>query len=339
MVQDQKNTVEDLYYLLKNDTIFTPSPLRLLRLVNGRRCEACNKTKVKHANQCLGTFLCSPCLGQGDDRYNTRLTPRKARKARGYEQVIQDDRITGRWSGHWCGASYRESLFCTTLLRRPLMQSGELCGPRFTYSEKGAEPVQSMLDEMLPPQDNSEFIRTYESSVEEAKAAVEYRKEKKKEASERAAERRMASSLRILQKVQDLLEEPWKHYVLNYEETPGSNRKSPCLKFRSPLCNDLLGEYVTSPSKAKKATIIDIAKTINTHCQSISERLLGFEFLSEDDPFEKALKLLFLEKFPDTKSVLFHESADSHFASILSEDGPFKALEHLEGHFGLCCWE
>lgn len=44
---------------------------------------------------------------------------------------------------------------------------GELCGPRFTYSdleriEASNEPVDKhMLDQLLPPQDNAEFIVTY----------------------------------------------------------------------------------------------------------------------------------------------------------------------------------
>ena len=71
-----------------------------------------------------------------------------------------------------------------------------------------------MLDELLSPQDNLEFIETYEASLNEAKAADEYRKGKKVQASKRAEEARIASALKVVSKVQDLLEEQWKDFVL-----------------------------------------------------------------------------------------------------------------------------
>jgi hypothetical protein len=132
-----------------------------------------------------------------------------------------------------------------------------------------------MLDELLSLQDNLEFIETYEASLNEAKSADEYRKGKKVQASKRAEEARNASALKVVSKVQDLLEEQWKDFVLADQECFKTWR-SECPRSRSPLCNELLKEYVTSPSKAKKAVITDIAETINTFCPNISESVVGF---------------------------------------------------------------
>jgi len=43
-----KKTMEELYKLMKNQSIYPPSPLRLLRLANGKTCEFCVKKSVTH---------------------------------------------------------------------------------------------------------------------------------------------------------------------------------------------------------------------------------------------------------------------------------------------------
>ena len=122
-------------------------------------------------------------------------------------------------------------------------QGGELCGPRFTYSDlkrieasQEQQPVDQMLDDLLPLQDNVEFIETYQASLEEANAADEYRKAKKVQASKRAAEARIESARKVVSKVQHLLEEPWKDFVLANEEMThgGKNCSAPSISL-SPL--------------------------------------------------------------------------------------------------------
>jgi len=56
-----KTSVERIVKLVRDGsrTIWTPSPLRLLRLVNGKRCERCNQGKVNLVSADFGFFLCS----------------------------------------------------------------------------------------------------------------------------------------------------------------------------------------------------------------------------------------------------------------------------------------
>lgn len=328
-------TVKELYSLIKDGTIHLPSPLRLLRLCNGRRCESCNIKKVKHANQGLGTFLCNPCLTKGPESFAVRIPLARARYLKSFRYILKDERLIGSLKCRW----RRGSLIPFSMLRKPMVeQGGEPCGSRFTHCdleliEASNEPVDQLLDELFPPQNNPEFIETYEASLDEAKAVDEYRKEKKVQASKRAAEARRASALKVVSKVQKLLEEPWKDFALANKEIKWGGKSGPCLEFHSPLCNELLKEYVTTPSKAKKAVIANIAETINTFCRNLLERFVGFSFLSEDDTFEKTLKQVLQESLPDLKSVVTHHHANSHFASILERgNDPFEALEHLEDH-------
>lgn len=324
-----KTTVSELYELLKNDAMHTPSPGRLLRLVNGKRCEVCNSRKVKHANPRYGLFLCSSCLIDGAEKHTVKITCARFRKSLRFQHIVQDGRTAGRWTRMFNQNNFH-------VLARPFIQNGEPCGPRVTYMDferigSATEPIQDMLNELLPEQDTSAFVETYEASVEEAKAVEVYRKEKKANAAKKAAEARKASSLRVVAKVQDLLEEPWRNFILEHQET-GYKGKNPTLGFSYLYCNELLKEYVTSPSKAKKSVITDIANQINDACRNISDSLLGFSFLSsEDDSFEIALKRHCLDRFPDLKSVVRSEHANDRFVSSLGENNLFKSVQALLG--------
>lgn len=52
--------IEAMIRLVKKRKIWTPSPLRLLRLMNGKRCEGCNQKTVQfnHMSDAFGVFLC-----------------------------------------------------------------------------------------------------------------------------------------------------------------------------------------------------------------------------------------------------------------------------------------
>ena len=46
--------------VIRKGCIYTPSPMRILRLGMGKRCERCNTTKTNTINS-LGLFLCRSC--------------------------------------------------------------------------------------------------------------------------------------------------------------------------------------------------------------------------------------------------------------------------------------
>lgn len=56
-----KKTVDELFSLIQNKSIYPPSPLRLLRLVNGKVCEFCGKNKCQAVRKAYGVYACWHC--------------------------------------------------------------------------------------------------------------------------------------------------------------------------------------------------------------------------------------------------------------------------------------
>ena len=61
-----KATVEELQRLMLTGFIFPPSAIRLLCLINGRRCEVCGVNRVKHVRKGFGINVCWKCVTSGD---------------------------------------------------------------------------------------------------------------------------------------------------------------------------------------------------------------------------------------------------------------------------------
>lgn len=310
-------TVSELYNLMKSKSIHAPSALRLLRLVNGKRCEWCNINKLNYVRPGFGVFLCRPCLA---DEFTATVELMVLLQFR-YDQILGIH-------------SYAPLGSTSAIWSRRLEQNGELCGPIVTLADiermiHTSSSVESMVSHLAPEQDYKEFVQTYDDSQEEAKAVEQFRLEKKERARTEAADRRKRSSLQVVSKIKDLLDEPWWEFALSNTET-GFTGKSPCLIFESPFCDELLRECVISPSKAKRSVIKEIAAKINRYFQSINEQqLLEFSFLSEEDPFEAALKRHCLGLFPDLKSVVLCSCADRRFFEMVMDGKMLDATEQL----------
>lgn len=54
--------VEEMYALMKNHSCRVPSPLRLLRIANGKKCEFCREKNVNNIRPGTGAFTCWDCL-------------------------------------------------------------------------------------------------------------------------------------------------------------------------------------------------------------------------------------------------------------------------------------
>ena len=70
MLADERTyrTIENIIPCIKDRSIWTPSPLRLLRLVNGRFCEKCNNFPVASSlSGEMGVFFCYKCLHSRDN--------------------------------------------------------------------------------------------------------------------------------------------------------------------------------------------------------------------------------------------------------------------------------
>jgi len=95
-----KKTMEELYNMMKNRSIHVPSPLRLLRLANGKRCEFCVNKSVNSLYNGLniGAFSCWECLTKGDDPLTKAWKTSWARYWRNpvYQKILNHPRVAFR---------------------------------------------------------------------------------------------------------------------------------------------------------------------------------------------------------------------------------------------------
>jgi hypothetical protein len=101
-----KNTIENLYDLTLHGKIYLPSCARLSRLVNAKRCEICNLTKIKQVRPDYGMALCFDCLRTYKDGtvYTAELLvepPGDRILNIGLNEIISHPRVTTRMFGYY----------------------------------------------------------------------------------------------------------------------------------------------------------------------------------------------------------------------------------------------
>lgn len=251
-----------LHNLLQRGAIHVPSPLRLLKLINGKLCESCKEKKMNIlAIQHFSMFLCKACL-----KCNTTQKP----ISYWGKDVACDPLVPGICD---------EKKGTIRVWQRNLSESdGELCGPRVDSSKLSAaivcakeeEPLSTeLLYRFIPKQKiPEEFLNAYKIAVDDAKDRND-RKEKKRKTRQdtlaNAYQERLSNSRRLVKCIKLKLEGPWVESALSNTETHQYGRQ-PCLVFNHPFCNELLQQAVTAPSKAnKRATIEAFAKAIKDH--------------------------------------------------------------------------
>jgi hypothetical protein len=93
---------------------------------------------------------------------------------------------------------------------------------------------------------------------------------------------------------------------------------------------------VISPSKMKKKILSEIAEQVNNSFGQIFEKdFLSFCFLSDEDPFEAALKGSCRESFPSLEAVVDTRLVDKEFLKLLDESRLLAAVIHLKGRHTL----
>ncbi len=95
-----KKTMEEMYKMMSKHSIHVPSPLRLLQLANGKRCEFCNNKSVLslYSGLNIGAFSCWDCLAKGDDPVTSAWKTSWSRYWRNpvYRAIFNHPRVTFR---------------------------------------------------------------------------------------------------------------------------------------------------------------------------------------------------------------------------------------------------
>jgi hypothetical protein len=322
-----KLTIEELARLMKNQSIHPPSPLRLLRLVCGRQCEVCKRNRVNFVRPGYGVFFCWDCLvSRGTEPWKTSWV--RFRKNPKYEEIFEHERVV---------AVLRGSKYYVWAKSSKYLLSEECIGPLVTFQsiENMAELPATTIDNYLnltlqaPTKDDyADFLEAYEELKDRAQAIAGERLQKKQKAKEDAASRRTASVLKMVTDINSKLNDSCRDFVLDYRS--GYSRY--CIQFQSTFVDNLLKDYVRSPSKFKKKTLLEIADKLNVSCADLGN-FLSFSFLDHTNHFEAKLKSFCLTKFSNKKKV-FIQARDCFFAK-LADKKPFEALQSLvNSNFG-----
>ena len=285
-----RRNIEELYPLMKDGSIFAPSPQRLLRLVNGKYCEVCKNSKVNHVRPGYGVFFCWDCLsGRYTRKWKTEWA--RYRKNPAYERALYHDRVAPK-------TTYGDSKPVKFLMVKHYSEGGEKVGPivRFgdidhmvSHSEGMDDYLQSVLaspemDEYL------EFTQSYDECKERAKIEEKARKLKKRECSAQSKARKSEKAVQIQCELKELVDQRWRKVALTYRKAEPNKYRGP-IEFKVKFVNALLKPYMIAPSKMKKKIMTEISTEINTKFEKVATSFLSYDFLSEDDPFQAKLKV------------------------------------------------
>mmetsp|Transcript_12065 Transcript_12065/g.17324 ORF Transcript_12065/g.17324 Transcript_12065/m.17324 type:complete len:572 (+) Transcript_12065:75-1790(+) len=123
-----KKTMEELYALMRNHSIHVPSPLRLLRLANGKRCEFCFLSGTNHVRPGLGVFACWDCVASGRGRFNSGL---------GVTVLDTSEKLTRAWKTSW--ARYNRKPIYRTILSYPRVASNGYSTNHYFWKENRSD--------------------------------------------------------------------------------------------------------------------------------------------------------------------------------------------------------
>lgn len=341
-----RKSLRGVLELLRLGKIHFPSPLRLLRLTCGQRCEIPGCTNTVHTIRAqFGVFCCFPCI------QNESLTQSIAFSGK---ELSEKFRFL---MNHSRTARY-ESKRKITLWRKPFITaSGERCGPLVTYD--------SIQEQLLQNQESNEDMTllldkncNYESKLLESllqmdgtateKASSEERKERK-ERDARVQKYRRQKSEKLestVEKIQALLDPRWKDLALKrqyfsndgwtrYRELHETHEYNPRFNCQLIQHMKLIRDLIQAPSRhSSQKKIIKMADAIDKMFERIYENgFHDFSFLVNGEKKEDAF-LFHLHKV--ITSVMPVERWLSNLRpedlSLMEEHGPLLGLAcKLEG--------
>ena len=285
-----KTTVSELYKLVKPRSIYVPSPLRLLRLVNGKRCEFCFQSKVNFVRPYVGVFACWTCLTErGLTKAWRKSWVRYKRNSEAYDAVFYHPRVA-------C-SPFSSIVFLWARRRSAFSSAGmrEFIGPIARFEDidemASSRDIETYLDNNseAPENDSSkEFVEAYDEIIGRSIRVGNERCEIKRVKTEKAHENKMNSINKMILKLQPRLDERWRDLATKFQKSrPYSlyhvSRRHALATFEVSFVDHKLRPFVLTPSKMKTNKLNEVAEEINQVFQSIYDsKFLDYEFLSRD---------------------------------------------------------
>lgn len=293
-----KKSMERLVRLIEQRCIWTPSPPRMLRLVNGKRCERCNRGRVNLVSESFGVLFCF------DGCIKYRYTKNVARNNK-WRPYLDHPRVAK--------AEYSSMAFLWT---DPYTDTaGDRCGPLISKSEidRRIMPKEVTIPEILQEKDAEdkhangvpEILKSFRETTDAAEKRREEIAFKKRQASKDANEKRKTKILNMIEMLSNELGEvPWKEVALSCRWVEIGPEQRDLIFFRVAFVRECLEDFVRAPSKASKKKIQEKAKILKENFELLEEKhLLDFSFLSQSDPAEKALNEFCREHYPEYRLI------------------------------------
>mmetsp|Transcript_23451 Transcript_23451/g.46757 ORF Transcript_23451/g.46757 Transcript_23451/m.46757 type:complete len:568 (+) Transcript_23451:122-1825(+) len=338
-----QKTMGDIRQLMSSRAIQAPSPLRLLRLACGTRCEICCVTAMKSTSKGLGMFVCWKCVNQGHFRHWNSQWPHHQASMHKFDALFDHPRV-----------AFHQPRSVMYMPSKPMRDaSGESIGPIVTFFD-----VKKMV---AHSHGFSAYIANYlyaptPSVYDDFKSAIiEVDTIKRERASREAMQRRIPSVSvpkykmikKMLHKLAKLIDEPFREAALTRKFTTDAgtpNTMYPMIQMHVSFVDVLLRPYIIEPSSMKKKIRKKIATKINEIFRVILEKdFISLSFLSTDDLFERRLKDYFRDKFGNMKDLIefgekqdqvdVYSRVDSDFILHVREDNFVAALLELNGDF------
>jgi hypothetical protein len=244
-----KTRISDVIdFALEMKTIFLPSPIRLLKVANGKTCEPGRgmkehicKEKISRFWRPYGVFFCWDCMRKATQKINKSHAMLKEPRVAQIEAVD----------------SY---VFC-----QPFYDStGERAGPLVTMSEfeKNTHLENFLQADEQWPKDLKDKIRIcLQKSKEDRRRIEEEKIQAKRQRKNEKAARVQALVERLSEALADF---PHKEILCRFHENTDTGRtsKGPEIRFVCPFVDEKMREFVLAPSKATKKKLRDVANSI-----------------------------------------------------------------------------
>jgi len=326
-------TIEKLYPLYRNKSIYPSSALRLLRLVNGKRCEFCHKEKVRHARTGFGIFSCSRCFNQLIIVANHPFEALDPFKLLRHKRVASF--VSQREGKHTLVPSTNASNKCRTLgqpeLFGPLIRFPSASAFRKLHPRNVEEYIKSNVEEAPPDVAFEAFVSAYDNTKDRAQLVHTERYDKREAARDNATESRKEKVKAMVVKLKAMLNPAWREYCLTFSET-GRKGREPCIRFTSDPIDNIMYPFIVSPSKMTKRVMQETAFKIDELTERIEEFRQG-SFLSTTNPFDIKAKAALQEKYPDARDFFIRDACSVYFHNCIAEC-PFLMLKTLFVNFG-----
>eukprot|EP00581_Thalassiosira_minuscula_P009951 CAMPEP_0183708928 /NCGR_PEP_ID=MMETSP0737-20130205/5083_1 /TAXON_ID=385413 /ORGANISM="Thalassiosira miniscula, Strain CCMP1093" /LENGTH=557 /DNA_ID=CAMNT_0025936891 /DNA_START=115 /DNA_END=1788 /DNA_ORIENTATION=+ len=340
-----KKSMEELHLLMNVHSMHVPSPLRLLRISNGKSCEFCHGCKVNHVRPGIGVFGCWDCV---TIRKLTKPWKRDWARYRHnrekYDAIFNHPRIGF--------SDYGKKLYF--LAHRMKDKAGERIGNLAKWGDVDElasrnEVTNGAIEAYLTDTLHAPSVESY-NEFNQAFAEMQQRAERtvaEKAATKRAKkasnkQTKMAKAETMLNDIALLVDERYRDDVMRrspnrmFLKDEAKISKVPAFIMEAGFVHNLLRDYIITPSKMKKKTMKEMADAINGKVEMIVNKdVLSAGFLPVDSPFKQYLREVTPSSIDalieQTRSTNFYvDDKSTRFISLVEKDQLLAALASLQ---------